>query len=300
MMTQFFIGCSPSQAANIINPDFPAAGAMVSVNQLRKRKSDFEVDNWIMDSGAFTEISKYGEYRYSVEEYLAQIKRWAKCGNILAAVAQDWMCEPFVLNRTGLSISEHQRLTIERYKSLLCLNPPVTIMPVLQGYQVSDYLKNLYDYGPLIGKGFWVGVGSVCRRNGSPGEIVDILRSIKMIRPDLRLHGFGLKQIALENATVRELLYSCDSMAWSYPLRFAALNDSAQYRPPVVGMAYDYQEKIDKTINGKKVRRIPKTAGAGNGQGRKPHWRNMPTVPIRVPEKFADKLLEMAKELDNS
>ena len=51
-------------ASKIINADAPAAGVMVSVNTLRKRKSDFLVEDWILDSGAFTEISKYGYYRH--------------------------------------------------------------------------------------------------------------------------------------------------------------------------------------------------------------------------------------------
>lgn len=68
--------------------------------------------------------------------------------------------------------------------------------------------------------GQWVGVGSICKRNSRPAEVADILASIHNKRPDLRLHGFGIKLTALENKAVRDLLYSCDSMAWSYPARF--------------------------------------------------------------------------------
>lgn len=190
-------------ASRIVSPDYPAAGVMVSVNALRDRRSDFEVGDWILDSGAFTEIARYGGYRYGVEEYYRQIVRWSSCGNLLAAVAQDWMCEPFVLSRTGLSMEQHQALTVERYDHLIALAPPVPIiMPVLQGYRVSDYLKCLTMYGDRLTPGAWVGVGSVCRRNGSPAEVADILCSIKLLRPDLRLHGFGLKILALENAEV--------------------------------------------------------------------------------------------------
>lgn len=44
-------------------------------------------------------------------------------------------------------------------------------------------------------------------------------------------------------------------------------------------------------------KRIPPTAGAGNGQGRKPQW-NRPTKAIRVPAEFADRLLAIAREWD--
>lgn len=65
-------------AARIINPDHPAAGVMVSVTQLSRRRPDCEVDNWIMDSGAFTEVARHGGYRRSVQWYFQQILRWAK------------------------------------------------------------------------------------------------------------------------------------------------------------------------------------------------------------------------------
>jgi hypothetical protein len=56
----------------------------------------------------------------------------------------------------------------------------------------------------------------VCKRNGKPEAIEAVLRAIKGGRPDLRLHGFGLKLTALGNAYVRENLESSDSMAWSF------------------------------------------------------------------------------------
>lgn len=299
-------------AARIINPDHPAAGVMVSVTQLSRRRSDFEVDDWIMDSGAFTEVARHGGYRRSVEWYFKEIVRWANCGNLLAAVSQDWMCEPFVLKRTGLSVKVHQRLTVERYDALVHLAadilPPSAVMPVLQGYSVSDYLEHVDQYGSRLVPGSWVGVGSVCRRNGDPEQVRDILRAITNKRPDLRLHGFGLKQTALESFEVRELLYSCDSMAWSYPRRFsrspgeslrsrAAPADKVQNRPPLED-AFAYQALVDAALAGGRARRVPRTAGAGNGQGRKPEWRHGPTVAIRVPSEFAPMLIALAREWD--
>jgi hypothetical protein len=291
---KFFIGSSPSLAVSIVSPDAPASGVMVSANSLRKRKSDFPVGDWILDSGAFTEISTHGRYRHSVDEYCEQIARWSQCGNLLIAVAQDYMCEPFILERTGLTIADHQRLTIERYDALVALRPPVPIMPVLQGFKVSDYLSHLQQYGDRLSVGAWVGVGSVCRRNGNPEEIADILRAIKLLRPDLRLHGFGLKLLALESAEVRQNLYSCDSMAWSFKRRFQPVPE------PEIPMAHRYQEKVESAITGSRFNRATRTSGAGNGQGRKPSWKAGQTVAIRVPKVFASELLRLAREWDES
>jgi hypothetical protein len=65
----------------------------------------------------------------------------------------------------------------------------------------------------------WVGVGSVCKRNSSQDDIYDVLRAIKSARPDLRLHGFGLKTTALKCDSVFHFLHSADSMAWSFAAR---------------------------------------------------------------------------------
>lgn len=194
--------------------------SFISVNRLHNRVRSFPVNDWILDSGAFTELNRYGRYRFSPEVYFRQVRRWARLGTLRAAVSQDYMCEPFVLRRTGLTVADHQRLTIARYETLLSLGPTVTIMPVLQGYEEGEYLRHLRDYGRLLAPGAWVGVGSVCKRNSRPGQVARILQVIHRARPDLRLHGFGLKTTALTLPLVVRHLYSCDSMAWSFAARY--------------------------------------------------------------------------------
>ena len=195
--------------------------AFISVNRLRERKSHFVVGDWIMDSGAFTTIAKHGDYPHPVSEYAAQIRRWKDCGNLLAAVSQDYMCEAHMLDRTGLTVADHQRLTIERYDALLAEGTGVYIMPVLQGYAPADYVAHLAAYGDRLAHGAWVGVGSVCKRNGDPRAIERVLLAVKTVRPDLKLHGFGLKGTALGSGLVCELLETADSMAWSFAARKA-------------------------------------------------------------------------------
>jgi hypothetical protein len=92
-------------------------------------------------------------------------------------------------------------------------------MPVLQGYAPRDYAMHILAYGDRLKSGMWVGVGSVCKRNGDPEAIVEVLSAVHRTRPDLLLHGFGVKQTALMHPGVRDLLFSADSMAWSYAAR---------------------------------------------------------------------------------
>ncbi len=239
---RFFVGLhQPSDAQH-----FDAC--FVSVNRLRKRKGPFKVRNWIMDSGAFSELFLHGHYRESVEEYAAQIRRWKDNGSLLAAVSQDYMCEPFILKRTGLTVADHQRLTIERYDALLRCETGCYILPVLQGYSPDEYVSHIRQYGSRLAHGAWVGVGSICKRNASPCLILDVLIAIKTERPDLRLHGFGLKTTALAHGTIRALLETADSMAWSFAARRnnTGANDwrNAEKFRQAVGRKTEYQSHL--------------------------------------------------------
>lgn len=211
---RFFVGLHDTHVARHFERAF------ISVNRLRRRRSDFPVNAWVMDSGAFTEIATHGRYRSSVAEYAADIRRWAGVGQLEAAVAQDWMCEPFILEKTGLDVAEHQRLTIDRFDELSaddCAGVP--IMPVLQGWHPRDYAEHAESYGERLAADAWVGVGSVCKRNADPKAVRWVLEAILEARPSLRLHGFGVKLTALADPRIREMLYSADSMAWSFSAR---------------------------------------------------------------------------------
>lgn len=200
----------------------------ISINRVRGRKKPVDCDEVIVDSGAFVELEIYGEYRHAVTVHAAELHRLWTAGvvRIAVAVAQDYMCEPFMLAKTGLTIADHQRLTIERYDALVAEldrlfdgECPFPVMPVLQGYAPEDYVRHIQMYGNRQKAGMWVGVGSVCKRNGKPESIVEVLTAIHRIRPDLLLHGFGVKTTALTHPGVRDLLATADSMAWSFAAR---------------------------------------------------------------------------------
>ena len=199
---------------------------MISINRLERRVSDFVVHDCILDSGAFTRIST-GREHIPEKDYVRHIERWAMCGNLLTAVSQDYMCEPFILRKTGLSVAGHQAMTTARYRTIReLLTPSIHLMPVLQGYKPRDYVEHIRQYGVLLQPGEWVGVGSVCKRNASVHEIEWVLDAIRRERPDLRLHGFGLKMTALQSHRVNEALFSCDSMAWSFAARREGRNQN--------------------------------------------------------------------------
>lgn len=207
--------------------------AFISVNAVYKRKSAFPAKRAVLDCAGFSKIKMHGGYPEPVEDYAAQIRKvrgWLG-RRLLAAVSEDYMCEPEMLAKTGLSIEDHQRLTIERYDALLlCDTSGVRIMPVLQGYSPDSYVEHIRQYGKRLVQRMWVGVGSICKRNANYRSIEAVLRAIKKERPDLRLHAFGVKITALASQLVRDLIFSADSMAWSFGARYAGRdgNDPAE------------------------------------------------------------------------
>jgi len=199
--------------------------AFISINRMRDRKGRLPCKDWILDSGAFSEIERNGCYRHSPAAYAAEINRLAAINEgLAAAVSQDWMCEQFILQRTGLTVADHQRLTIQRYDALLPLVRITYLLPVLQGYTPASYVDHVRQYGDRLCEGAYVGVGSLCKRNGKPFRVEDVLLAIKRYRPDLQLHGFGLKITALGSGVVRSCLVTADSMAWSFAARYEGRN----------------------------------------------------------------------------
>ncbi len=177
---------------------------------------------WVLDSGAFSELRLHGGWSIGVRGYIDEVRRIAECvGQMVWASQQDWMCEPFMIARTGLTVGEHQKRTVDNYAELVTLAPEIPWLPVLQGWLPEEYLLHREMFGCLIKE--TAGVGSVCRRAGD----TEIQSVIGTLAQDLRLHGFGVKSTALRS--LRSTLASADSMAWSI---------AARYQPPLPGCTH--------------------------------------------------------------
>lgn len=192
---------------------------MISANRLLNRRSDFDVAEWIMDSGAFTRVSA-GLDHIDIDTYAALAHRWHNVGELQAVVAQDYMCETFVLAVTGATVAQHQNMTTERFVRLRDRITGPYVMPVIQGYTPEDYATHSDAMSPYIDVGSWVGVGSVCKRQGRPDSLAAVLEAIHSVRPDWQLHGFGVKTTALRSQRVVDRLATVDSMAWSFAARY--------------------------------------------------------------------------------
>lgn len=192
---------------------------------------------WCLDSGGFKELETHGRWTIRARDDARAVERFQnETGGLEWAAVQDWMCEPDILKKTGLSVAEHQRRTVDSLLELRALAPSVPWVPVLQGWAVGDHLEHVELYeraGVDLFAEPVVGVGSVCRRS-------DTARAQMMIAEladlGLPLHAFGFKISALlAEVMVRRpfgvelpeaqfmplwsVLASADSMAWSFAAR---------------------------------------------------------------------------------
>jgi len=183
---------------------------------------------WALDSGAFTELSRHGTWDHgpTIRQYAERIRRYRDdIGYLAWAAPQDWMCEPGITSRTGLTVADHQRRTIDSVLALRAADPGLPVIPVLQGWTVTDYLRCTDAYsraGIDLRAEPFVGLGSVCRRLATTA-IDPIIRAL-YAHGITRLHGFGVKLHGL--LACGHLLASADSMAWSY---------AARRQPPLPG-----------------------------------------------------------------
>lgn len=192
---------------------------MVSHRLLAGRRTlPIAVCSWALDSGGFSELALHGRWRVTEAEYLESVERYVvEVGLLDWAAPMDWMCEPSMLAKTGLSIQAHQERTVENFCRLRQTAPRLPIVPVLQGWVLADYERCVEMYaaaGVVLASEKRVGVGSVCRRQGT----VEVARILERLAGVGALHGFGIKTAALRDSA--RCLSSADSMAWSLAARW--------------------------------------------------------------------------------
>lgn len=185
---------------------------------MRKRPLNAQ-GQWAIDSGGFSELNLNGKWTVSEKQYVQELNRLTTNRGLLWAAQQDWMCEPWILEKTGLSVQEHQRKTVRNFAKLRSMECNVHIIPVIQGFHPDEYEECVYLFNEM---GFdlrnepLVGIGSICRRQRTD-EIGQLVKRISKM--GISLHGFGVKKSGLQK--YGKYLASADSLAWSYEARYS-------------------------------------------------------------------------------
>ena len=282
-MKEYFVGTDDFQRAHQVNAMI-SANALVRINNgaLQIRKAPIRAGRWMMDSGAFSQVTKYGDFIMSPEEYVRIAVRFQDCGDLACIVTQDYMCEPDVIKMLqGMgkkaSIKVHQRKTVERYIQIvdqaIRQGLKVPVMPVLQGWDVEDYVdhfhlyrrmlrdeaisrpwidrfgnevcneQGLWDHSfsrhtPIPG---WIGIGSTCKRNKNPEVVAQILDALEPYTNGLKVHLFGYKTTGLKSDRIKDRIYSADSFAYDFTDR---LTSRIRTRTDRIKSARNFGQKI--------------------------------------------------------
>lgn len=197
-----------------------AAPLFISHHRLRRYKRlPRAAERWALDSGGYTELRPHGRWQTSLEEYVAATERYSEeVGRLEWAASMDWICEPAIVRRTGLTVRAHQRKTVDNFLALRSIAPALPFAPILQGWTLRDYVHCVAMYeaaGINLQAEPIVGVGSIVGRQDSV-EVADIL--LRLADLELRLHAFGAKGQGLTNFA--DAIMSADSTAWSLRARF--------------------------------------------------------------------------------
>ncbi len=207
---------------------------------------------WALDSGAFSQIGEYGRWVMTAREYVKAVRRYRdEIGGLEWAAPMDWMCEPGMLTKTGLSVAEHQHRTIESVLELRSLAADLPFAAVLQGWDLPSYVRCVRMYaeaGIDLAAEPVVGLGSVCRRQGTDeiGRIVTVLAD----EFNLRLHGFGVKFQGVTK--YGSALASSDSMAWSQDGRHTpgcAHGTRGKTEANCIAFGLEWRERLVRSIN---------------------------------------------------
>jgi len=96
-------------------PLFVSRRRLAKLNKLPRAKGQYSID-----SGGFSELSLHGQWTVSIEQYIAEVRRWMEwIGPPVFAAEMDHMCEPFILQKTRKTVLQHQQLTVQNFLELM-------------------------------------------------------------------------------------------------------------------------------------------------------------------------------------
>lgn len=226
----------------------------------------------VVDGGGFSVIESCGAWPIDDEEYARQMAviyyglggvgpdawilkrlrgetREAECrrqieSNVLrphvrAMPPRDLMCEPFMLKITGMTIADHQRLTIDSFLELCRIRPDLPWKPVLQGDKLNHYLDHIGQYrerGVDLAAFDIVFVGSMCKREDTV-EAYEILCAIREAIGADNLWALGFKLDGLRRCA--KVIAYADSLAWSAGTVGKQRPDGAIIKPHILLPGHD-------------------------------------------------------------
>lgn len=176
------------------------------------------------DSGGFVATFKWGDYRYTPDQYIDWLDTWLPNW----AATMDYCCEDEITSGNHGVVRERQQKTTgmayrfwDDYK-----DRPYALVPTVQGWTVQDYVRHANELKPLIlemqsfyaGQGnneFRVGIGTLCRRT-SIRQVIAIVMAVAGVLPEVQcFHLWGVKTTLWKAPIAFPFNVSSDSASWN-------------------------------------------------------------------------------------
>lgn len=170
------------------------------------------------DSGGFVASHRWGDYRFTVAQYVEWLASWQPQW----AALLDYCCEP----ELAVLTRERQIRTTAACESIwqTYRSVPWAWVPTIQGLTLADYERHALELRPLIEEmrawyrshaAFRVGIGTLCRRISVP-TIHAIVSTVAALLPGVPLHLWGVKLSVLQAPlALPAQVVSVDSAAWN-------------------------------------------------------------------------------------
>ena len=238
-----------------------------SRKNMRKPNLPPHVQHVAADSGGFVATFKWGDYRYTPEQYV----KWLDSFQPRWAATMDYCCEREVAANAGIVRQRQQRTTDmaylfwKHYRSISW-----AWVPTVQGWYVEDYIRHARELRPLIeemgGAGnpyFRVGIGTLCAR-ASAKMVHEVVQAVAEQLPGIPLHLWGVKLGVLQSPYELPQVISVDSAAWE-GLMFKGRTEWQQCKGRMTQKEYAhnialprYLAKVEAAIGAPKRTTIPR------------------------------------------
>jgi hypothetical protein len=204
---------------------------------------------WI-DSGGFTCFTKWKDYPWTVEQYVAFVREFCeKYPQVEYVTVMDLPCEPNTNRDEGMTNEMRIRKTVTNTRMCLNYKIPAQWVAVIQGYTKKEYtycgeLMAMYDlFTPLTA------IGSICQRKGTK-ELKDMILYITDLNKDVKWHTFGMQISVLKDKEIADRIYSSDSGAWKFLSGYTGGNwKPSKYEDKLVNFIR-YSRNIEEQILG--------------------------------------------------
>lgn len=201
---------------------FPASSFSLPRFKMRPPRIPDHCHDVAADCGGFVATIKWGDYRYSPEQYVAWLRKFSR---LSWAATMDYCCEQEIATDEDAIVSRQERTTQmahhfwSHYRS-----EPWCWVPTIQGWHPDDYRSHARDIAPLIwqmrqhypqSSPWRVGIGTLCQR-ADAAMVRRVAHAVAEELPGIPLHLWGVKIAAIDSSeSLPEQVVSVDSAAWN-------------------------------------------------------------------------------------